>query len=371
MKKVLVVGPVPPPFGGVASAVEDLIHSDLSRHYVFDVFPRAPNLPPALSGYFRRNLFRLRRFARFLRKLFQDDFCLVHIHSPDQAFLGTIIFTALARLARVPVLLHLHGTDWHSFYPGAPPFRKLYTRIGLRLPQTIFVLYQLWLKEVEKLTSHGNVRVFRNFIHDEAPPASEKVRELRAGLGLREDDFIVLTVGSVGWRKGGFDILDAAAIIACEDRSIKFLLVGGEEKQGELSQLKEGVQKAGLGSSVLLTEEVPRDRISYFFGAANLFLLPSYFEGLPISLLEAMRIGLPIITTPVAGIPEMLTDGVTGVFVTPGAPKEIVRAVVQLKSDPVLRQTLGRKAREHFQENYEFSGAVAQLRSVYQEMEKT
>ena len=366
MKRVLVVGPVPPPEGGIASVLGDLVSSDLSASYRFDIFPRQPSLPAGLHGPFRRNGYRIRRFLRFFGMVLRERYCLAHIHSPDNAFLGTVIFTALAGLAGVPVLLHLHGTDWQSFYPDAPLCRKIYTRLGLLIPRTVLVLYSMWEREIRKIVPRAHVEVLRNMVHDTEPPGSEEMETVRQQLGLAPSDFLVLTVGSVGRRKGSFEILEAASDLAPGCSAVRFVLVGGEEKPGERAQLERMLHDRGLEQSVLLAGEVPRGRIPHLLAAADAFLLPSYYEGMPISLLEAMRAGLAIVTTPVAGIPEMLTTEESALFIQPGSPAQIVDATLRLRDDADLRSRLGRTARAVFEEKFEFSRGIKHLRQVYQ-----
>jgi glycosyltransferase involved in cell wall biosynthesis len=370
VKRVLVIGPVPPPQGGIASVLEDLVNSELSLSYRFDLFPRQPSLPKNLRGPVQRTVFRLRRFLRFFIVLLRDRYDLVHIHSPDAAFLGTVIFTALARLARVPVLLHLHGTDWQSFYPEASEFRKMYTRLGLSLPERVLVLYALWKEEIARIAPRARVEVLRNLAHDDLPPSEGESRALRHRCGIAQDDFLVVTVGSVGKRKGTFEILEAAADIAQRDPRVKFVLVGAEEKPGEFAEARRRQQQLGVEKSVKLTGEVPRETIPNFLAAADVFLLPTYFEGMPVSILEAMRAGLAIITTPVAGVPEMFTAEGSCIFIRPGFPDQITAALLRLTEDESLRQSLGQNARAVFEERFEFSRGIEQVKLLYASLVK-
>ena len=364
------VGPVPPPEGGIASVMQDIIDSDLSSTYQFEVFARQPSLPGDLHSSIGRNLYRLRRFIHFLILLLRYQYYAVHIHSPDQAFIGTVIFMVLARLARVPVLLHHHGTDWQSFYPDVSPLRQRLIRFGLLLPKCLLVLYDHWEKELIQILPNARVQVLRNLAHDLTIPSEDALQVVREQWGLFQDDFVVITVGSVGRRKGSFDIVNAAKVIAGQDRGIKFILVGGEELPDELSQVELALEQGRMEQSVILTGEVERSRIPWFLAAADVFLLPSYYEGMPISLIEAMRSGLAIITTPVAGIPEMISAEETGLFVEPGSFNQIASAVIRLKDDAILRNKLGKNARAAFEERFEFSRGIEQLKQIYTSLRK-
>jgi glycosyltransferase involved in cell wall biosynthesis len=368
LKRILTVGPVPPPYGGIASVMSDIVASDLSKEYSFEIFERSEGFPPQAQGFTGRYVFRLRRFVSFFRKVMSGRYALVHIHSADPAFLGTTILMLLARLAGVNILLHMHGTDWDAFYPEAPWYRKLYTRVGLRLPHTILVLYSLWQINLKKLGTTARVEILRNLIHPADPPPQDRLELLRNSLGLTRDNFVVVTVGTVGWRKGSFEIFKAVRRVASEEPSIRFILVGGEEKPGEWDQLIQIVRRDDLEPWVHMTGEVERDFVHLYLGLADVFLLPSFIEGMPISIIEAMRAGLPIIATNVNAIPDTIEPELSGILINPGDPDEIATAVLRLKRNPDLQKALASGARARFEKRFEFSSGIEDLRGFYREM---
>ncbi len=368
MQHVLVVGPVPPPYGGIASVMEDIANSDLSKEYLFEIFDRSAVFPPGAEGLIGKNLFRAKRFLRFFNKVRSGKYHFVHIHSSDPVFLGTTIFMLLSRLAGVKILLHVHGTDWTSFYSEARLFKKFYTRIGLELPTKIVVLYQLWVDKIRELRPNADVRILRNFVHDQDPPSAREIEEARQSLGVTKENFVVLTVGSVGKNKGSFEILKAVPKVISQDNSIRFILLGGEEKPGNMAQLTVIVKEQELGSWVQLTGELEREKVPAFLGLADIFLLPSFWEGMPVTIIEAMRSGLPIISTPVAGIPDMIENGVSGLLINPGSPDEIAEAVLLLKQDKALRDKLAAGAKARFEEKFEFSKGIEEIRVLYASM---
>ncbi|MFH1115838.1 MAG: glycosyltransferase family 4 protein [Pseudomonadota bacterium] len=364
MRKILVVGPVPPPFGGIASLMDDIITSSIAGEYAFEVFPRSAGFPPEIRGAVGRNVFRFKRFLAFFRRVCANSYSLVHVHSADPVFLGTTIFMALARLARVPILLHMHGTDWTDFYANAPVFRKLYTRIGLMLPQHIVVLYPFWEQRIRELVHRGDVATLRNFIRRTPLPPPDEVVNTRRSLGLKDEEFLVLTTGAVGWRKGSFDIVEAASRVRLQDKKIRFVLVGGEEKHCEMDQVRDRIERRRVRQCITLTGEVERDGIPCFLAAADVFLLPSYIEGMPISIIEAMEFGLPVISTKVNAIPDMIEDEVSGLLIDPGSPEQIARAVLRLRREKDLYARLAKGAREAFEDKFEYSKGIQRIRTL-------
>ena len=369
MKRILMVGPVPPPTGGIASVMEDIINSELASEFSFKLFSR-PDFELGITRTIPRNIARIKQFLDFSFKLWRGNYYLVHIHSPDDAFLSTIIFILLSRLARTGMLVHMHGTDWDEFYTRRSFFRRLYTRIGLRIAPRIVVLYSLWAENVRKICPTANVLVIRNLIHDHDPPDRSRVQQMKEQLGLTEEHFVVLTIGYVGWRKGSFVILNAVPQAISQDESIRFILVGSEEMPGEMAQLMEQVRKENLGPWVTFTGEVERNTTSILFGLADVYLLPSFIEGMPISIIEALRSYLPVISTRIGGIPDMIEDHVSGLLLNPGAPGEIAEAVLLLRRDERLRKKLAESARKTFEDKFEFSRGIEEIRAAYRSFEK-
>jgi len=98
---------------------------------------------------------------------------------------------------------------------------------------------------------------------------------------------------------------------------------------------------------------------------SEVFLLPSYSEGMPVAIIEAMRSKTAIISTRVGAIPDMIENGVSGLLIKPGSPEEIAEAVMLLKKDEHLRMRLAAGARQAFDNNFEVSKAIGELAEVY------
>jgi glycosyltransferase involved in cell wall biosynthesis len=365
VKRILLVGPVPPPEGGIASYIEDMMHSDLSKHYAFELFPRSEGFPPGADGLLGRNLFRIKRFARFFDRAARGRFDLIHLHSADILIWGTTLFLLIARLARAKVLLHVHGTDWNTFYNTVSSWRRWVTRRALSLPTMIVVLYPLWEENIRKLGIRTDVRCVRNFIIP--PPLLEQdaVERTRKSLGLDKTHFVVLTVGSVGKRKGVFELLKAVPQVVSQDDSIRFILAGGQELPGEMAQVRDIIREGNMDKCVKLLGEVKREEVPRLLGLADVFLLPSLSEGMPLAILEAIGYKVPVISTTVGGIPEAVTNEVSGLLIHPGAPDEIAWAVLKLRRDPELRERLAQRAIEIFDERFAFSRGIGEIESLY------
>jgi glycosyltransferase involved in cell wall biosynthesis len=345
--------------------MDEILRSELVNDFDIDVFDRPPALPSDAVGFWGSNLFRLKRFVSFFRLLIQKRYDMVHIHSADPAFLGTTIFMALTRISGARVLLHTQGTDWGWFYPEAPLVRRAYTRLGLWLASTTLVLYSVWREELLRLGVPGRVIVLRNLVKDAPPPPDHEVIALRARLGLKPEHFVCVSVGTVGRRKGSFDIIHASEIALKQDDSLRFILVGAEENPGEMAQLNALVTDKEPAGRIKLVGGVRRDEVPAYLGVADIFLLPSHSEGMPLAIIEAMRAGLPIVAAAVNAIPDMMTHEESGILIEPRKPEEIASAVLRLRRDRTLRTKLGRGARREFEERFEFGRGIEELKKIY------
>jgi glycosyltransferase involved in cell wall biosynthesis len=175
-------------------------------------------------------------------------------------------------------------------------------------------------------------------------PASEEERErLRAGLGIARGETVVCSVGDALVRKGWLDLLDALGALPAESGRLHLL---GAFARGE-DEIDVHAEAARRAPRVALTlrRNLPADELAALYRAADLFCLPSHWEGLANALLEAMASGLACVTTAIAGHPEALTNGVEGFLVEPKRPDLLVEPIARLVASPELRREMGAAAR--------------------------
>jgi len=205
---------------------------------------------------------------------------------------------------------------------------------------------------------------------DDALRNGKSREEWRDRFNISSDTFVVLTVGQFIDRKGRWALLEAARILSLSERNWKFLWV----TPGVLNEEERNrIDDYGLDDAFQLikSSDVGADRRSIlsFFAVADVFALPSYVEGVPIALLEAMASGLPCVSTNVYGIPEAIVDHETGLLVEPGDATALATALHTLRSDRQLRIRLaenGRKrARTVFDERIAARTAVESYNAAF------
>ena len=187
--------------------------------------------------------------------------------------------------------------------------------------------------------------------------------DLRRRHMIPEDSFVVLCVGQFIDRKGRWTFLEAARQVHEAHPDISFVWVTPKLPSGPDI---EKIEKYGLGDSfrLILSASVGSTRhdILQFFRAADIFALPSFVEGLPIALLEAMALGLPVISTNINAIPEAIKDRETGILIDSGDSSALAASILELKKDAGLRRELSEKGRvyvlEHFDERVASRAAI-------------
>jgi glycosyltransferase involved in cell wall biosynthesis len=166
---------------------------------------------------------------------------------------------------------------------------------------------------------------------------------IRGSLGLADDELVVLCVGDLLHRKGWLELLEALEGLSTASGRLKLMAVAASSVD-ELDLLAEAARRAPR-LAVQLARGVDRDRLADLYRAADVFCLPSHWEGLANALLEAMATGLACVTTAVAGHPEVVTTEVDGILIPPRDVAALGGALERLLGSATLREALGRNAR--------------------------
>jgi glycosyltransferase involved in cell wall biosynthesis len=172
----------------------------------------------------------------------------------------------------------------------------------------------------------------------------------------------LLCVGRLVHLKGQSLLIEAIAELARRGVDARLTLVGDGPKRPELEQL---ARRRGLEKQVHFAGAVGQDALRDVYRSADIFCLPSMAEGIPVVLMEAMAVEVPVVSTRIMGIPELVEDGRTGLLVTPGRLDELTDALERLIADPDLGARLGRAGREKVLEEFDVDRSAAQLREIF------
>lgn len=270
--------------------------------------------------------------------IFHKEIEIVHVHgASDASFYRKRIFINIAKAFGKKVVYHCHGAEYKRFA------EQHHDAVGRMLKKCdcIIALSQSWKEWFEKEFHNENVTVIKNVIS--APVIMDDT--------VKNARFTLLFLGRLGQRKGVYDLLDVIACNKARYENNLLLLLGGD---GETDKVQEIIQKEKLNNIVHYEGWVSGDKKVRLLNKADAYILPSYNEGLPISVLEAMSYSLPVVSTNVGGIPEILKNGINGYMVTPGDKKGIERAIDRLMCNADLRRDMGKASsimvKEHLPE---------------------
>jgi colanic acid/amylovoran biosynthesis glycosyltransferase len=172
----------------------------------------------------------------------------------------------------------------------------------------------------------------------------------------------ILCVGRLVPEKGQAVLLNALALLTKHGVDAELELVG----EGPSREALEGlVTKLALGDRVSFAGTIGQDAIDAHYEAASVFCLPSFSEGVPVVLMEAMACRRPVVATAIAGIRELVDDGKSGVLVSPGRTDELARALERLLRNPDLCQQLGEAGRRHVARCYDIGSSAGQLQELF------
>lgn len=191
-------------------------------------------------------------------------------------------------------------------------------------------------------------------------PDRERARE---ALGLEPWDVSIGLVGRLTRQKGQEVLLRAAPLVLDEVPASRFLLVGDGEDRDRLEALAERLDLRSRVRFLGTRRDVPA-----LMRALDVFVLPSHWEGMPISLLEAMAAGLPVVASNVTGSREAVVDGVSGLLVPAGSHADLAAALVRVAGDPQFAARLGAAARERVAARYGVDAMVAATAAVYEDL---
>jgi glycosyltransferase involved in cell wall biosynthesis len=280
------------------------------------------------------------RWAMALRRLLiAGGYDVVHFHLPYAAAVGQLVVASLPRSARPGVVYTEHSLWDHAKLANRVVLRSSMGR-GERVVAVSRASYDALPASLQRRATtvvHGvDLSVSDSLIARRV----ELRAEVRSELGVNHDEFLFMTVANLRPEKGYDVLLEATKAFAESNLPICVAAVG----RGPLRQeLRDRHVELGLGARFQFLGQ--RDDVLQLLAGADAFVLASRHEGLPVALMEATSVGLPIVASNVGGIPHVLEDEVDALLVSPGDPGLLAQAMQRLASDPELRYRLGRQAK--------------------------
>ncbi len=335
--------------GGITTLAASILGSRLSEKCNFTyIESQAEEL-----GKFRKLLLALEAALRFsvacLTK--RPEAAYIHVGSNASLYRESA-FLVLARLLGRRTICHFHAGDVGKYLPVQTRLGQWFIRWALGHSHRIIAVSNESASELAEIVETADVSVLPNAIDLswlDAPTFSDDGRD-------SDKKIRVLFVGAVGKLKGEKDLIDALALLRKTKVDIKasFLGYGAE-------QLAEACTRAGIIEMIEHLGPVPMSERADHYKKADIFVLPTYAEAMPVSLLEAMAAGLPVITTPVGGIPEIVENGKEGILYPCGDVQSLADGIKLLIEDPAARIRMGESGKQRAAEQLNFDKYIHKL----------
>ncbi len=324
------------------------------RGYRIETLPISRGLNP-----FRHAVSLVRLIALFRRERFD----VVHVHTPVAALLGRVA----ARLAGVPMAVYTaHGFYFHDYMPPVP--RALFTlieRVGGRLTDLLFTQSEEDARTAidKKLVAPANVFAIGNGVEVNCfDPSQANAREARVGirttLGIPDGAVVIGMIGRMVAEKGYAEFFDAAKIVVAQGFPAYFVAVGERLKSDHAAGIETHLAEAVrvLGPRLIVTGL--RSDIPQLLSAFDIFTLPSWREGMPRTIIEAMLMAKPVVATDIRGSREEVVPGKTGLLVPLRSATALAQALIELVGDATLRARMGQAGRARALELYDEAKVV-------------
>ena len=291
----------------------------------------------------------LKGYLLFFREMILNKPDIVHIHSSfGPSFYRKMPFIYMACFRGVPVINHIHGAEFETFYLKASDRKKRRIRKVYGKCTMLIALSEEWKRNLESVVSPEKITVIENYCKIPDLSGTEKKKQ-------------ILFLGEIGKRKGCYDIPEIYGRVLEKGERLPLIMAG----DGELAEVKKLFEDRDLQKDISFPGWVRGADKDKCLKESGIFLFPSYYEGMPMAVLEAMAYGMAIVTTRVGGIPHLLEDGVSGYLCEPGDIEGLSKRLLELSKDGDKRRKMGERARQKAIEEYSMESHIKKLMDLY------
>ncbi len=344
---IVMVGPDLNVRGGISFVVKEYLSSGLEEMVDLHFIPSHRD-----GGNFYKIWIFIKAFFTFIFHLLKFPSAIVHLHvSQDGSFVRKLVLFIIAKFLGKKVIVHLHGGNFEEFM-NKSSVHQFFTGLMFNEADRVLALSDRWVSLLSKFAQKAKFTTLYN------PIKSRSVAIDQGGNFTR-----VICLGRLGRLKGTRDLMEC--IIENKEYFIKnnvhFTLAG----DGEIESVREQVKENGLDKIVDVPGWILKQEKDRLLQISHVMILPSYVEQMPMSLLEGMAYGYPIISTNISGIPEMVEHNQNGFLLNPGDIKCMMAALVQLIEDRVLRERFGQRSIAIVKEKFESRLIIGKLINIY------
>jgi glycosyltransferase involved in cell wall biosynthesis len=307
------------------------------------------------GGKWGRVIYSVWRYYVFVQTVLVKRPAAVSIHtSAYGSFYRKFFYILISRLLAIPVFIHIHPAIFFEFFTKGNILTRYAITIAFKQSECLILLSENVLKQFHAVFPGVRMAVIPNPIDTELYGSKN-----RASM---KDNYRILFMGWIIKGKGVYDIVDVIPEVVKHFPQAEFLFAGNKE----IEKLKKMIEDRHLSQHAKVLGWVDFKHKLNLLLTSRLLLLPSYSEGIPNVILEAMATGLPAITTPVGGIPSVFLEGETGYFVTPGNTRELTARITQMLGDDDNCVRISILSSRRARECYALNIIGRQLESIYE-----
>jgi len=348
LKNILYISPSIHVKGGISTVIKGYLDGDLSRQYnIYFVAshvdgPKWVKLIKAIIGLIETIFY-----------LTLKEINIVHIHGGNTlSFKRKFYYMKIVELFPCEIIYHHHGGDFMREYKSLSKKWKKRVKETLEELDLVIALSNSWRDNIQQIAPKANIAVIPNSI--KLPRLQVQERQISSPLELT-------FLGLIGDKKGAFDLLKVFQKLINNGYQVR-LNIGGN---GEITRLFKELRKLGIADSVKYCGWIEDKEKDLLLRKTDIFVLPSYAEGMPMSILEAMSYAIPVVTTKVGGIPELVIDGETGYLTNPGDLDALYEKISFLIQNKDVRRDFGNKGRLLIKNKYNIDINSEKLSRIY------
>ena len=347
--RVLMIGTSLHTMGGIAAVVNQYLGSSLTQKFKIRYLASHCDGNLAQKGF--KALWAYYLFFYHLLTLKPD---IIHIHGASRAsFYRKTPFFLFSKFFGKKIIFHLHGGEFMQFYHNeSGQTKKKYIRSVLEMADIIIVLSYKWRDNLNTISDNLNTTILFNSI---------KISPLKNRIPYKNKIQNVLFLGKIDRNKGIFDIIEAGKSLLKITNQFRFIICG----DGNIERCKTLCKEKGVMEYFIFKGWISGKQKTHLLENADIFILPSYNEGMPMSVIEAMSFGLPVIATNVGGIPEIIKHEKTGFLIEPGDVSGLIYYLEKLIKNRELASNIGRSGRQLALEKFDINKSVKKLESIY------
>lgn len=274
------------------------------------------------------------------------------------------------RVSSLRLLLYVGGSAFKSgYYQGGSFMNRIFAYSNILIQEICHKLSNLIIVPSKSTMDWLGVQKYANKVRFAIAIINTRFfSDFKVQKSYVNRKEVIGYVGSFSKSKGILNLLESIQLIVnrLKDKAPKFILIGDGPL---LKNSPKKRRKYSLSKNVILTGYVPYADLPKHYNKMKLLVLPSYTEGLPSVVLEAMACGTPVLATPVGAIPDIIKNGETGFLLESNDPKHITDKIIELLSKPELLEKVSKNAYEHVRRNFSFKETLEAWRKIFEQLQ--